>query len=139
MSVRPGFLGGPRQSDAQERDADLGFGPDNLIGGTPLIRLGDPNAPSSGEFNTPPGFDPIWGTLGAPSAEDSSDWLGRDQEPEGVAIDVEVFGNGGELAIPTCFLPDENDLDLEFFAVGGAARIVSLSVYPMRSIWRRQG
>ena len=50
---------------------------------------------------------------------------------------VEVFGNGGELAIPTCFLPDENNLDLEFFAAGGAVRIVSLSVYPVRSIWRQ--
>jgi hypothetical protein len=98
MSGRPGFLGGLRQSDAPERDTDLGFGPDNLIGGTPLIRLGDPNGPRSGEFNTPPGFDPIWGTLGAPSAQDSSDWLGRDQEPEGLAIDVEVFGNGFQIS-----------------------------------------
>jgi len=50
---------------------------------------------------------------------------------------VEVFGNGGELAIPSCFLPDENDLDLEFYSAGGAAHIVSSNVYPMRSIWRK--
>jgi sucrose-6-phosphate hydrolase SacC (GH32 family) len=48
---------------------------------------------------------------------------------------IEVFGNDGEVAIPTCFLPDEKDLSLELFASGGAARVVSLTLYPMRSIW----
>jgi len=39
------------------------------VGPSP-IRLGDPNAPRSGEgFGTPPGFDPVWGTLGAPAAQ----------------------------------------------------------------------
>lgn len=98
MSIRPGFLGGPHQGDAPDRDADLGFGPDGLIGGTPMIRLGESNAPRSSEFNTPPGFDPIWGTLGAPTSQDSSDWLVRDQESEGVAIDVEIFGNGFQIS-----------------------------------------
>lgn len=50
---------------------------------------------------------------------------------------VEVFGNNGEVVIPSCFLPDENNLNLEFYSVGGVARIVSLNVYPMRSIWRQ--
>jgi sucrose-6-phosphate hydrolase SacC (GH32 family) len=50
---------------------------------------------------------------------------------------VETFGNDGETVIPTCFLPDENDRGLELYATGGTAKIVSLDVYPMRSIWRR--
>jgi fructan beta-fructosidase len=50
---------------------------------------------------------------------------------------VEVFGNGGELVIPSCFLPDENNLDLELYSAGGTARIVSLNIYPMHSIWRQ--
>ncbi len=49
---------------------------------------------------------------------------------------IEVFGNDGEVAIPSCFLPDEKDRSLEFFRQGRrAAKVVSLTVYPMRSIW----
>jgi fructan beta-fructosidase len=49
---------------------------------------------------------------------------------------VETFGNDGEIVIPTCFLPEKDDRSLELFARGGAAKIVSLDVYPMRSAWR---
>lgn len=48
---------------------------------------------------------------------------------------VETFGNDGEVVIPTCFLPGENNQRLELFATGGNAKILSLDVYPMRSIW----
>ena len=50
---------------------------------------------------------------------------------------VEAFGNGGEVAIPSCFLPEEKDLGLAFYSAGGAARIASLQIYPMRSCWRQ--
>jgi fructan beta-fructosidase len=48
---------------------------------------------------------------------------------------VEVFGNDGEVAIPTCFLPEDDSRGLELFASGGTARVVSLDVYPMTSCW----
>ena len=49
---------------------------------------------------------------------------------------VEVFGNDGEVVIPCCFLPGEMDQSLELFALGGAARIASMSIYKLKSIWR---
>jgi hypothetical protein len=57
----------------------------------PTIRLGDP---SRG-----PGFDPIWGSLG-PSQSAGDDWLTRtnEDEPEGVAVDVEIFGDGFQIS-----------------------------------------
>ena len=50
---------------------------------------------------------------------------------------IEVFGNDGEVAIPSCFLPDDDNLGLELFASGGAAKVTSLAIYPMSSAWRR--
>jgi len=49
---------------------------------------------------------------------------------------VEVFGNNGEVVIPCCFLPGEMDQGLELFALGGAARIASMSIYKLKSIGR---
>ena len=75
-------------------------GPGGLVGAVPVIRLGDPNAqrPNDG-FNTPPGFDPVWGTLGAPAAHTGDDWLVRsDDTADGVAVGVEVFGNGFQVS-----------------------------------------
>ena len=99
MSGRPGFLGGMRQNDAFERDADSGFGPATLVSDSPL-RLGGPDGGrAEGGFGTPPGFDPIWGTLGAPDPRSGDDWLGRgDENDEGVAVDVEIFGDGFKIS-----------------------------------------
>ena len=74
MAGRPGFFGGPRD-DQSDRDADSGFG-------------------------LPPGFDPVWGTLGAPSAGGSNGWLSQstEEEPEGLAVDVEIFGEGFQIS-----------------------------------------
>jgi sucrose-6-phosphate hydrolase SacC (GH32 family) len=49
---------------------------------------------------------------------------------------VEAFGNDGEVVIPACFLPEDNDRNLEVFASGGVATVISLDAYPMRSAWR---
>ncbi len=49
---------------------------------------------------------------------------------------AETFGNDGEVVIPTCFLPDDNNRSLELFATNGTAKVISLDVYPMRSAWR---
>jgi len=48
---------------------------------------------------------------------------------------VEIFGNDGEVVIPTCFLPEESDQTFELFVAGGTAKIVSLAIYPMHSAW----
>jgi hypothetical protein len=102
MAGRPGFFGGARQTDTAERDPELVVGPGGLIGAVPVIRLGDPNSqrPNDG-FNTPPGFDPVWGTLGAPPAHSGDDWLVRQDDTaaaDGIAIEVDVFGNGFEVS-----------------------------------------
>jgi hypothetical protein len=100
MAGRPGFFGGAHQTETAEREPDLMVGPGGLVGAVPVIRLGDPNAqrPNDG-FNTPPGFDPVWGTLGAPAAHTGDDWLVRsDDTADGVAVGVEVFGNGFQVS-----------------------------------------
>ena len=101
MAGRPGFLGGFRQGDASDRDADTGFGSDGLAEGTPPIRLGDPNRqPENGGFAGPPGFDPVWGTLGSPDAQANDPWGANSQEAdeEGMAFDVEIFGDGFQIS-----------------------------------------
>ena len=100
MAGRPGFFGGSNQTDAPERDPETGFGLGSRIGTAPVIRLGDPNsARSDNGFGTPPGFDPVWGTLGAPAAQSHDDWLARgNDQPEGVAVDVDIFGAGFQIS-----------------------------------------
>jgi hypothetical protein len=100
MTGRPGFLGGLRQNDAQDRNAEAGLGVDPSIGNTPQARLGDPEGQRSATvFDSPRGFHPIWGTLGAPAPEDSRDVLGRDDGGlDGPAVDVEIFGDGLQIS-----------------------------------------
>ncbi|HEY5487580.1 MAG TPA: hypothetical protein VIK06_08030 [Candidatus Limnocylindrales bacterium] len=62
MTGRPGLFGGPRQGDAFERDAFSGDARDSRAGG-----------PAG--FGSVPGFDPVWGTLGPPSASTGDPWL----------------------------------------------------------------
>ena len=94
MAGRPGFFGGARDTDALQRDPDSGFGSDSRLGSTPTIRLGELNSPrSENGFPPPPGFDPVWGTLGAPAAQGHDDWLVRgDDAADGLAVDVDIFG-----------------------------------------------
>jgi hypothetical protein len=101
MAGRSGFLGGFRQGVASDRDADTGFGSDGLAEGTPPIRLGDPKLPSENAgFAGPPGFDPVWGTLGSPDAQANDPWRANSQEAdeEGMAFDVEIFGDGFQIS-----------------------------------------
>jgi sucrose-6-phosphate hydrolase SacC (GH32 family) len=51
---------------------------------------------------------------------------------------IETFGNDGEVAIPTCFLPGDSNPTLELFASNGAAKLISLDIYPMHSAWRAE-
>jgi len=48
---------------------------------------------------------------------------------------LEVYGNEGEVALTSCFLPDSKERGLEIYASGGEAKIRSLKVYSLHSIW----
>ena len=43
--------------------------------------------------------------------------------------------NGGRQCIPRMIYPGENDLGIEPFADGGTARLKSVDVWEMKSIW----
>jgi hypothetical protein len=106
MVARPGFLGGLRSGDAPERDAADGFAPNDLLDAQPVIRLGGPGAsrPFAGfggqpAVGSPPGFDPVWGTLGSPATAGGDGWLTeREPEPEGIVVYVEILGNGFQIS-----------------------------------------
>lgn len=48
---------------------------------------------------------------------------------------IEAFANGGRVSLTSCFLPRAQGGGVSAFAEGGAARLVSLTVYPLRSAW----
>ncbi|MDB5328689.1 MAG: sacC, partial [Phycisphaerales bacterium] len=51
---------------------------------------------------------------------------------------IETFGNGGRVALSSVYLTKPEDQQLEVFADGGTAKIVSLSVFPVQSAWRSE-
>ena len=51
---------------------------------------------------------------------------------------VEVFGGNGQAVISDQIFPQPSSDGLAVFATGGAAKLVSLHVWPLRSIWRGQ-
>jgi fructan beta-fructosidase len=48
---------------------------------------------------------------------------------------IETYANDGRVTMTSCFLPKPADHSLEIFADGGVAKIVSMSVYPVKSAW----
>lgn len=50
---------------------------------------------------------------------------------------LEVFGEGGQTSLTSCFLPPPDDKTLAVTVGGGTAQIVSLVVHPLRSAWPR--
>lgn len=51
---------------------------------------------------------------------------------------LEVFGANGELSMSFCFLPEAADHPLRFFATGGEACLVSLTINELGSAWEDQ-
>ncbi len=51
---------------------------------------------------------------------------------------IEVYANQGEVTFTKLFYPDQKNLDLEFFARGGPALIVSMEIYRLESIWLKR-
>jgi hypothetical protein len=103
VSGRPGFFGGFRPGDAPERDVEFGRGSESQEG-SPFIRLGDPRSGrNDGEFGTPAGFDPVWGTLGSPVAQANDPWKDQREDAEvGPIVDVEIFGDGFQISGQIC-------------------------------------
>jgi hypothetical protein len=100
MAGRPGFFGGVRQGDAPVRDAEFGFASQE---GSPFIRLGESRSGRDDGFGGTPGFDPIWGTLGAPVAQAGDPWRVTSEQIEtGPIVDVEIFGECFQIAGQIC-------------------------------------
>ncbi|NKB68463.1 MAG: glycoside hydrolase family 32 protein [Candidatus Latescibacteria bacterium] len=51
---------------------------------------------------------------------------------------LETFIGAGQIAISSCFLPAAADVPLSFFARGGRAKLISLDIIELRSIWETQ-
>ena len=50
---------------------------------------------------------------------------------------LEVFGNGGQVSLTSCFLPRLKEKGLDLAVTDGTARILSMTVAPLRSAWPR--
>jgi fructan beta-fructosidase len=48
---------------------------------------------------------------------------------------IEVFGNDGKVSMSSCFLPGPDKAGLELFANGGSSRILSMTIYELKSAW----
>ena len=103
MSGRPGFFGSIRSGDAPERDVEFGYGSQEYDG-APVIRLGESRSNrEDGAFGAPPGFDPVWGTLGPPEAQANDPWTEPAEDVEtGPIVDVDIFGEGFQITGRIC-------------------------------------
>jgi sucrose-6-phosphate hydrolase SacC (GH32 family) len=50
---------------------------------------------------------------------------------------LEAFGNNGLLSMSSCMLPEEDNKSLAVFCGGGQAKLLSLKVWELNSIWTR--
>ncbi len=48
---------------------------------------------------------------------------------------LEIFANGGQATMTTCFLPRSDELPLCLFTLAGSCRAVTLEVHELRSAW----
>jgi hypothetical protein len=65
------------------------------------VRLGEPDSPRGhARPGGTPGFDPVWGTLGPLDAQGTDPWgtSSAEAEEEGLAFDVEIFGDGFQIS-----------------------------------------
>jgi fructan beta-fructosidase len=49
---------------------------------------------------------------------------------------IEIFAADGRVTMATCFLPNQADRSLKLSAQGGEAKIKSLAIHPLKSIWQ---
>jgi len=48
---------------------------------------------------------------------------------------LEIFANDGRVSITGCFLPPDDNKFLETIAIGGTAKLLSLDIHELNSIW----
>ena len=48
---------------------------------------------------------------------------------------LEIFAEDGEESASFCFLPEAADAPIEFYSAGSEAKIVSMDIYTLKSIW----
>jgi len=99
MARQQQFAGGLRQRIGPEGNANSASAASTLLDNQ-RFRLGDPNDPRSDtDSGFPPGFDPIWGTLGAPAMPGGDDWFAREVDAAGgLAVEVDIFGDGFQIS-----------------------------------------
>ncbi len=51
---------------------------------------------------------------------------------------IEVFGNDGLVPMTSCFLPKPADQTIQLNATGGEAKLISMTVYELKSAWQRR-
>jgi sucrose-6-phosphate hydrolase SacC (GH32 family) len=51
---------------------------------------------------------------------------------------IEVFANDGKVSMTSCFLPDPEKAGLELFSAGGSPKILSMTVYELKSAWAQR-
>nr|WGD74300.1 GH32 C-terminal domain-containing protein [Bacillus subtilis] len=49
---------------------------------------------------------------------------------------VEVFGNDGKQVITDIILPDRSSKGLELYAAIGGVKVKSLTIHPLKKVWR---
>ncbi|MGD0092476.1 MAG: GH32 C-terminal domain-containing protein [Planctomycetota bacterium] len=52
---------------------------------------------------------------------------------------LEVFANDGKVSMSSCFLPKPEDAGLELFSAGASPKILSMTVYELKSAWGKAG
>ncbi len=52
---------------------------------------------------------------------------------------LEVFGNSGRVSLTSCFLPRSKEQELSLHILGGKAKLLHLTVTPLRSAWTVPG
>ena len=99
MARQQQFAGSLRQRIGPEGNADSASAASTVLDNQ-RFRLGDPNDPRSDtDSGFPPGFDPIWGTLGAPAMPGGDDWFAREVDAAGgLAVEVDIFGDGFQIS-----------------------------------------
>lgn len=50
---------------------------------------------------------------------------------------IETFGNDGRVAMASCFEPKAQGAQVQVFAKGGTATVVSMTVWPLKSAWEQ--
>ena len=65
--------------------------------------------------------------------------FGRASRREFLRTSAEVFASGGKVSMSSCFLPKPDNLGLELFSDGGSPKILSMTVYELKSAWTKAG